>query len=377
MSKVVYLCYYSLRSTYRIVSPAAVTMIKYVSKVLTQAVGKITIISPAQVLDGKFYPQEETVDEQNNKVIFLPSYYAKPKNYFMRIFNRFCRLRDLRHILQEQLSDGDTLIVYHSLALIEAVKWILKRRKIRLVIQVCEIYADVLDDKKQKKREMRLFELADAFIFSSTQLEERINTKQKKYAICLGTYQVEPDRGIKFHDGKIHVVYAGTFDPRKGGAIAAAAAGEFLPENYHVHIIGFGSEKDKKYLLYKIEEVSKKSKCTVTYDGLKSGEEYIQFIQSCDIGLSTQNPNAAFNETSFPSKVLSYLANGLRVVSIRIKALEQSAVNDLLFYYDENSPQAIAEAVKRINPETVYDSRKRIADLSENFVREIEALTRD
>ena len=222
---------------------------------------------------------------------------------------------------------------------------------------------------------MRFFELADAYIFSSTQLEKRINTKQKKYAICLGTYQVEPDRGIRFHDGKIHVVYAGTFDPRKGGAIAAA--GEFLPENYHIHIIGFGSEKDKKYLLNKIEEVSKKSKCTVTYDGLKSGEEYIRFIQSCDIGLSTQNPDAAFNETSFPSKVLSYLANGLRVVSIRIRALEQSAVNDLLFYYDENSPQAIAEAVKRINPETVYDSRKRIADLSENFVREIEALTRD
>ena len=376
MNKVVYLSYYSLQSIYRTVSPAAVAMTKYVSKALTQAVGKITIISPAQASDRKFYPQEETVDEQNNKVIFLPSYYAKPKNYFMRIFNRSRRQRDLRRMLAEQLSDGDTLIVYHSLALIEAVRWVLKRRKIRLVIQVCEIYADVINDMKQKKREMRFFELADAYIFSSTQLEERINTKQKKYAICLGTYQVEPDRGIRFQDGKIHVVYAGTFDPRKGGAIAAAA-GEFLPENYHVHIIGFGSEKDKKYLFDKIEEVSKTSKCTVTYDGLKSGEEYIRFIQSCDIGLSTQNPNAAFNETSFPSKVLSYLANGLRVVSIRIKALEQSAVNDILFYYDENSPQAIAEAVKRIKLETVYDSRKRIADLSENFVREIKALTRD
>lgn len=374
MSKLFYLSYYSVQQVQRNASPAAVAMTKYVSKALKQAVGKNTIISPAQALDRKFYPQEETVDEQNNKVIFLPSYYAKPKNYFMRIFNRFRRQRDLRRMLAEQLSDGDTLIVYHSLALIEAVRWVLKRRKIRLIIQVCEIYADVISDMKQKKREMRFFELADAYIFSSTQLEKRINTKQKKYAICLGTYQVEPDRGIRLQDGKIHVVYAGTFDPRKGGAIAAAAAGEFLPENYHVHIIGFGSEKDKKYLLDKIEEVSKKSKCTVTYDGLKSGEEYIRFIQSCDIGLSTQNPDAAFNETSFPSKILSYMANGLRVVSIRIRAITQSAIGEFIDYYDNQTGIALAKAILKVNIRDDYDGRSLIDNLDIAFIDSLRKL---
>ena len=373
MSKLFYLSYYSVQQVQRNASPAAVAMTKYVSKALKQAVGKNTIISPAQALDRKFYPQEETVDEQNNKVIFLPSYYAKSKNYFMRIFNRFRRQRDLRRMLAEQLNDGDTLIVYHSLALIEAVRWVLKRRKIRLIIQVCEIYADVISDMKQKKREMRFFELADAYIFSSTQLEKRINTKQKKYAICLGTYQVEPDRGIRLQDGKIHVVYAGTFDPRKGGAIAAAA-GEFLPENYHVHIIGFGSEKDKKYLLDKIEEVSKKSKCTVTYDGLKSGEEYIRFIQSCDIGLSTQNPDAAFNETSFPSKILSYMANGLRVVSIRIRAITQSAIGEFIDYYDNQTGIALAKAILKVNISDDYDGRSLIDNLDIAFIDSLRKL---
>lgn len=373
MSKLFYLSYYSVQQVQRNASPAAVAMTKYVSKALKQAVGKNTIISPAQALDRKFYPQEETVDEQNNKVIFLPSYYAKPKNYFMRIFNRFRRQRDLRRMLAEQLNDGDTLIVYHSLALIEAVRWVLKRRKIHLIIQVCEIYADVISDMKQKKREMRFFELADAYIFSSTQLEKRINTKQKKYAICLGTYQVEPDRGIRLQDGKIHVVYAGTFDPRKGGAIAAAA-GEFLPENYHVHIIGFGSEKDKKYLLDKIEEVSKKSKCTVTYDGLKSGEEYIRFIQSCDIGLSTQNPDAAFNETSFPSKILSYMANGLRVVSIRIRAITQSAIGEFIDYYDNQTGIALAKAILKVNISDDYDGRSLIDNLDIAFIDSLRKL---
>ena len=52
-------------------------------------------------------------------------------------------------------------------------------------------------------------------------------------------------------------------------------------------------------------------------------------------------------------------------------------MNDLLFYYDKNSPQAIADAIKSVNLKILYDSRKRIFDLSENFIREIEALTQD
>ena len=71
MNKVVYLSYYSLQSIYRTVSPAAVAMTKYVSKALTQAVGKITIISPAQASDRKFYPQEETVMSKIIKLYFF------------------------------------------------------------------------------------------------------------------------------------------------------------------------------------------------------------------------------------------------------------------------------------------------------------------
>lgn len=46
-------------------------------------------------------------------------------------------------------------------------------------------------------------------------------------------------------------MHAGTFDPRKGGAIAA----EYLPHNYHVHIIGFGLKCDTEQLKNKIKEI--------------------------------------------------------------------------------------------------------------------------
>lgn len=368
MGKTIYLAYYGTEKHPRNVAPAAVTMAQYIIQSLSKVQSPLIVLSPAQAVN-KIYYGRELVREQQTEVIFLPSYPFQKHNILMRGCNKIRRQRDLKGELLSQLKDGDTLIVYHSLGLIDVVTQVKKKLKIRLVVQVCEVYADVLNNDSIRKKEFKFFQLADAYIFSSSLLQEKINKSRKKYVICLGTYYTELDRGIKFNDGKIHVVYAGTFDKRKGGAIAAVTAGEFLPENYHLHIIGQGQDSDLKYLLEKIDEVSKKSQAIITYDGLKKGEEYIRFIQSCDIGLSTQNPDAAFNETSFPSKVLSYLANGLRVVSIRIKALEESAVNDLLFYYDENSPQEIAEAVKAVRLDSDYDSRKRIKNLDLEFIR--------
>ena len=112
----------------------------------------------------------------------------------------------------------------------------------------------------------------------------------------------------------------------------------------------------------------------MTYDGLKSGEDYIRFLQSCDIGLSTQNPDAAFNATSFPSKVLSYLSNGLHVVSIRIPAIVTSAVGDLLSYYDEQTPEKIAAAIRSIRLSDPYDSRQRIRQLDIDFQNKLSVL---
>ena len=51
--------------------------------------------------------------------------------------------------------------------------------------------------------------------------------RDRPYIVVNGTYHSEFERDAGFADDKIHCVYAGTFDPTKGGADAAAAA-EFL-----------------------------------------------------------------------------------------------------------------------------------------------------
>ena len=116
-----------------------------------------------------------------------------------------------------------------------------------------------------------------------------------------------------------------------------------------------------------VAKIANKKRAKVSYDGVLSGEEYIRFIQSCDIGLSTQNPNADFNNTSFPSKILSYLSNGLRVVTVDIPAIRTSAVGDILFYYDEQSAENIAKTILSIDLTEKYDSRQLIEQIAIDF----------
>lgn len=290
----------------------------------------------------------------------------------------FTRLQLLLYLLLFT-KRNEKVIVYHSLGYMQIISLAHTLKRFILILEVEEIYSDVNGSKKNRNKELWNISQADAYLFPTKLLDDLINTDKKPSIIIHGTYQVEEDRNcrlfqsVKYPVEKriIHCVYAGTLDPRKGGAIAAAAAAKFLPENYFVHILGFGGKRQVEDLKKIIDEIQKSSLAHVAYDGVLSGEEYIRFIQSCDIGLSTQEPSAAFNATSFPSKILSYLANGLKVVSIRIPAIESSDISDLLYYYDTQTPEQISRAIVSVDLNDHYDSRKRIQILSKKFEKEL------
>lgn len=350
---------------------AAVNKMDYIADVIANITGSAEIISFSAVADT--IKTDEYIELREG--VWVKYFNLKPhKNRIIRVLSRFIdKLKFLIWILKN-VSKSETVIVYHSLGCLNLINLAHRLKKFRLVFEVEEIYSDVIGNKRLRKKEVRILKSAEAYIFPTRLLSNLINKSGKPEAIIHGTYKAEPAREKIFNDGKIHIVYAGTFDPRKGGALAAVSAAEFLPENYHMHILGFGSDEEIKNIKTQIAEVSKKSGAAVTYDGLLSGEEYIRFIQSCDIGLSTQNPDADFNATSFPSKVLSYMANGLRVVSVRIPAIEQSAVGDMLYYYNNQTPEEIAKAIMTVNLYEIIDSRQKIVELSECFVKELKEL---
>lgn len=339
----------------------------YICEILVKCNYNVEIVSVSNTKNNEFYKKKK-IDINSKIKLFLFSTIPS-KNAIHKLFRLLNTKFNLFVYFFKNIHRNDKVIVYHSLGYYKLLAILKRIIGFKMILEVEEIYSDVTGNEKTRAKELAFFKLADAYIFPTELLDQYVNTEHKPSTIVYGTYKVEKERGHKFNkeDGKIHLVYAGTFDPRKGGVSVAIATGECLDKKFHIHILGFGSEEEKKVLEKQIEEVNSKNGAIVTMDGLLSGEDYIKFLQSCDAGFSTQNPDADFNDTSFPSKVLSYLSNGLRVVSVRIKALEKSKVGDLLYFYDGNNPKKIAETIKSINFDEAYDSRDLISQLDKEF----------
>ena len=68
------------------------------------------------------------------------------------------------------------------------------------------------------------------------------------------------------------------------------------------------------------------------------------------------------------------MANGLRVVSIRIPVVETSAIGEDVFYYEDQNPEKIANTIESIIIDDKYDSRIKIAQLAMKFENDIKEL---
>lgn len=364
-----YIAFYAKdNSEKRQVALSAKNKIDYICQALD--VGRVNIISPSWTNSnsGIYTGKKIKIDEK----IELTTFFSFGTNNRLGRGIKYClSLFQLFLYLVFFTKKKETIIVYHSLMLYFPIKLIKKIKKINIILEVEEIYQDIQSTSNfMKEIERKLFDMADKFIFSTELLNEKLNKENKPYVIIYGTYKVEQKIAEKYMDGKIHLVYAGTLDPRKGG-MTAVQLSKYLNKNYHVHIIGFGKEEEKNKVLNLIKKVSLETECKVTFDGLLKNKEYTEFIQKCHIGLSPQSPDAKYNETSFPSKVLSYMSNGLRVVSIKLKTLEISKIKELIYFYDSDNPKEIANRILEIDFNDNYDSKKEINFLDNEFKKNI------
>lgn len=365
------------REQYRAAAPTAVNKMTYIISAMEKTGHTVEVVSPAPTLTNKFFKGKSAQLGQRSRLILFATWPHKAR--ITRLFgNWHMKLQVLFYMLRHVKND-DTVVVYHSLALMGLVRLLKRIRKFRLIIEAEEIYGDIQNKKRVSQKELKFFQIADGYIFPANRMEKKINTDHKPYVLIHGTYQAEEKREGQFRkpewQDKIHCVYAGTLDPRKGGAMLAAKAAMHLPQNYYIHILGAGGKLSIDPLQAQIEEVKQKGGCGVSYDGCLRGEQFIRFLQFCQLGLSTQTPDGDYNDTSFPSKILTYMANGLPVVTVRIPVVEESAVNRYMHYYDDPTPESIAAAILAATKEhQKTDSRAVIADLDRDFRNRMQML---
>ena len=370
MKRIKYICYYPSRDANkpRECVEAATTKIDYIISVCNRIGIAVDIISPSVVSTKSFCLSMGGCTAIGiNTLRLFPSFgchsFALLRG-LSRLLTYFC----FHCYLKKNIVDDETIIVYHELDYSSFFLKLKKKHNFRLIGEIEEIYQDVHPKSERLgKVEYDFFSACDNYIFSTHLLNRKLNPQGKPFVLVHGIYSGEPSRNVKWEDDDIHIIYAGTFDPIKGGALAAITSAEFLPKGYHVHICGSGKESDKAAVIRAVHETNEKTEAKVTYDGLLKGEDFICFLQKCQIGLSTQNPTAAFNATSFPSKVLTYLANGLQVVSIRIPAVEQSGLGGYLTYYDYQTPEEIAAAIVRCYKTNHVPSKEILQKLDDDF----------
>lgn len=339
---------------------------EYIMNVLKELGYKIDVISPSCTTHDRGFYRRKTYQIDTNIKVHLPATVGV-HSFLGRIIRRVWQWMAINWFVYSRVEKGDIVIAYHSVSLVNVLYRLKKRKNIKLILHCEEIYSDVSQNNMHRHLENKIFKVADAFVFPTYQLNKIVNTSGKPYAVANGTYIKEKKVVNKYNDGKIHCVYAGTFNAIKGGVYLAIESARYLPEKYVIHVIGFGNQVEVSAVKESVEKCQKLSKCKIIYDGEKRGDEFKEYIQKCHIGLSTQNPKGEYNDTSFPSKILTYIANGLAVVSIELPVLLTSDVNEYLTYYNENSPQSLASAIMRCGESEATTLQYNLESLNTRF----------
>lgn len=370
-NKIYYLIHFD-NKTNRNVTPSAITKGKYVASALASCSSEVEIVSLA-------YPTKDSQDEvyyQVSENVICHLFKGKySNNRIIRYLNHKLYDKKIRKYLKQNVKKDDIVVVYHSLANMKLVKYIKKNITDKIVYEVEEIYGDVINDEKTKTKELKAFKNASSYIFSNDYLNSIINTKQLPYVTCYGTYEIPTLYKEAFNDNLIHCLYAGTLDRQKQGAAIAINTARYLPNNYIIHILGFGTSQDLSYTKNLIDEINKQYGVTkVIYEGVKLNEEYLKFIQKCQTGLSTQNMDASFNDTSFPSKILSYMSNGLEVVSANIGVVKNSKIGQYIHFYEVQDEKEIANVILNINLNAKSNNVDVVKELDKEFKEDLKAM---
>lgn len=374
MKEIKYIALYDLKSfddEDRTYSLSAFNKMNYIITVLKDRGYTVKIVSPAWTKREKGFFHKRTVQIDGKSTLTCFSTFGA-KRFLGRKLRLIYSLFQLFLYLLKNAKKDESILVYHTVLFSVPIRMAKFFKRFRLVLETEEIYNNATKLAFPLNTfEKKLIKTADAYIFSTELLSKELDI-HKPFICCNGMYSPTEVLAKPADDGKIHLIYTGIIDFDKRGAFNAVDATKFLDENYVLHILGFG-EVDK--LKETIEELNKTNKCKIVFDGLLSGDAFIKYCQQCHIGLSTQTMSGEYLQTSFPSKVLSYMCMGLPVVSCFVECVSASKIGDLVTYYYSDVPEHIAFAIKAVvnknMREIIID---RMLELNREFSNELDKL---
>lgn len=311
------------------------------------------------------------IDKEGVSITYLFSFGKRNKLY--SLISKVLKYIQLVLYLLFKTSKKDTVVIYHSYIDTCFFCFIKKLIKRKYVLEIEEIYAfSASGIKKSEKKELKKCKKFDKYIVVNDTLPSVVGISN--YVVCYGSYFYNDRFVDRFNDKKIHIVYAGTIESKKMGAINACRIAKYLSGNYVLHIAGFGSEKD--VALLKREILTCKSKCDIIFHGFLDGKKNIELMQKCHIGLSTYIVEDLFSSCSFPSKLTTYVCNDLIVCVNSLPTYKHALIAKNWIFYDDFHPRDIAKTIMD-SKLTFCNNKELILSLDSKLVNDLRNLFND
>lgn len=185
--------------------------------------------------------------------------------------------------------------------------------------------------------------MIDGCIIASPGLRERVPEGIPTEVVpgfCLpsvGTRLPEPGASVRF-------LFSGSLDQTRGGDLLYDAVKLLPEEGWRLDVTGaIGGFAEKLSQLGNEDRFRGK----VSFHGSLPGVEYLMLVRECHVGLNCQKSSDPISEVTFPSKVFSYLSQGLHVISTRASHVEAVCGQGCL-YLDAETPEALAAMMIRV-----------------------------
>lgn len=356
-------------------SPAGIAKMNYMISLVRELREEIVVCSSSRTRNrhGRF--SQKTVKKEDGATIWYRPTFGTGSlwEFYLERWYGVCALVGF---FLKNVRKKDKVLVYHEVYYLPWVHLLHKLIGFHLIYEVEELYGYGAKSESLKQKECKYLKHADCYILTTKMLNDKVNRNEKPFIVIHGAYRIDETtatKKLRDKDHKCHCLYSGTLSAQKGGAYLAIKAAEFLGAEYCIHITGKGSEKEISAVQAEIAAVKEKTKCEIRFEGFLPDEVYQTLLRRCDIGLSTQDAAAVFNDVCFQSKTLMYLSHGLHVVTADMKVMRESDIGDCLHYYAGNTPVSVAEAIKAVPVTADFDEKERVRSL---HARALEGLSK-
>jgi Glycosyl transferases group 1 len=368
--KVIYIGFYnqSQNKKKRFSNIAAMRKMEYVVDALQRAGLFVQFVSPSWLIKSLSIESYKKIKYSNNANFYLlPSLNLLGK-YTIGL-TRFISFFSLFIYLLFHTKRNEKVWVYHSYYLSLPLRIAKKIKKFKIVLEIGEIYSEVWNLKpKHKNWEKKLLNATDYFAPASRLLADELG--DKAFIIYHGDYRTnELDKSKK--NESINIVYAGSIDEVKSGAYNTVELAKYLSEKYIINIAGYGNNAEIDKLNKRINLVNEQQNRTAcVFHGVLDQNELSKLLSKCDIAVNPQKIGS-YMDSAFPTKILTYLAHGLVVLSTKIKSLVESEFCNTLVFIDSENPEIIAKKIESIDIKQHHDGKNLLIKLDEQFMKQI------